>query len=70
MKNNNGYFIIDGNFCSHCRSEAEIEFDEDWDVAEDGSSSFVLLPYLICKNCHKRLEKEPNQDEKENLSAM
>lgn len=71
MKDEEIYYIEDGNFCSHCGSEAEIEFDEDWDVdPENGTSSFVLLPYLFCPKCKRVLQKEPNQDEKENLQTV
>ena len=41
--------LEDGQFCSICGKECEVEFDEDWEGDE-----FVILPFMYCPVCKER----------------
>ena len=51
-------FAVDGEFCSLCGQELDVELDEDWDEGE-----FRTLPYLWCPRCQRRVATSPAENE-------
>jgi hypothetical protein len=48
--------LVDNKYCSECHREAEIYFDEDWDIdPEEKTCNFVVFPYYYCDKCKIRL---------------